>query len=380
MSKYSKYYEEWIEKYKSGMSLRDISIEYRCSESGVNSVIKKRGLIRCGADYSDYYEEWARKYNGGMSCIKISKEYECHPDTVWKVIRKLVTTRTNSESHLINYNYSKYYDEWANLYLEGKSSKDIAGIYHCGVNTVYRVMAKIDIVRDYGESRVLRTLLKYADNDMYFDDLNSEGPAYFLGLIVSDGCIMSRGGGRQQVLGLALHEKDGYMVENLAKILGRNVYRMHPKGGSGDGIGVRIGSNYLVNRLRYYNITERKSTDGHIETPLKYVPNDMRHHYIRGIIDGDGCIYCNRTYSLSVCGNYYDMLDVANIFSTIGCRKLLPRNEGNDLYEVSWGSIGDINKIINYIYADATIYLVRKKQKANEILRIYESKKLKSNK
>ena len=318
--------------------------------------------------YDQYHQEWIEKYKSGMSYVKIAKEYGCHAETVRYNIMSIATPRSNSESHLINYNYSEYYDEWVKLYLGGSSPKDIADKYGCGINTVFRAMVRKGISRSVGEAILLKTVAKHSDSDRYFDDLNNEGASYFLGLIVSDGCIVVRDGGRQQTLGLVLQEKDGYMVEYLANILGRNVYTCYPKGSDQTAIGVHIGSNYLVNRLRSYNITERKSTDGHIETAFQHIPSNMVHHYIRGIIDGDGCISNTKCYSISVCGNYYDLLDIANVFSSIECRKLLPRKISDNLYEVKWASIGDIKKIIKYLYLDATIYLERKKQKADEIL------------
>jgi hypothetical protein len=61
------------------------------------------------------------------------------------------------------------------------------------------------------------------------------------------------------------------------------------------------------------------------------------------------------------------MLDIAREFGSIGCRCILPKKQVN-IYNVRWTSKGDTTRIINYLYSDATIYLERKKQKAEKIL------------
>ena len=99
-----------------------------------------------------------------------------------------------------------------------------------------------------------------------------------------------------------------------------------------------------------------------------FLPNELKSHFIRGYIDGDGCIYVNnKKISLEVLGT--------NEFLK-GYKEWA--NEGNSkIYNCSKSEIKRVinsNKqalnILERIYKDATIYLERKYKKYIDFCRL----------
>jgi hypothetical protein len=118
--------------------------------------------------------------------------------------------------------YVNYYKEWIELYKSGKTITYISEQYKCGNPTVYRYLYKVKCLRSRMENSIIHHNAKYGNSESYFDSIDSEEKAYFLGLIVTDGYIGHRNT-KQQHLGLRLTESDGYMVDKLAKVLGRKM-------------------------------------------------------------------------------------------------------------------------------------------------------------
>jgi intein-encoded DNA endonuclease-like protein len=320
--------------------------------------------------YDQYHSEWIELYRSGVSTTEIGKNYNCDASTVGKVMKMLGLIRTPGEANA--FTNAKYHNEWVEYYNNGKSTCDIASIYGCSDTTVGVVIKKVGLIRSNTETQ----LLKYHDYDSYFDTVDTEEKSYYLGLILADGCITSYINHRswQRRLSITLHYRDAYIIDRLANCLGRTAGDATKKKGSKQRC-VNITSDHICNTLTTYGITEHKSTDNHEATIFNYIPPELMRHFIRGFIDGDGCIAIYRNNgrkigAVNVCGNYNDMVAVSNIFSTMGCKIKMP-DKLRSIYRVQWASRDDVTNIIHYLYDDATIYLERKKGKAAEILLLY---------
>lgn len=93
-------------------------------------------------------------------------------------------------------------------------------------------------------------------------------------------------------------------------------------------------------------------------------------HYIRGLFDGDGVCSKQCNYlRLGYCAHNKSFTESFQVFM---CSLLyLKRNKLFDTggsWNCSWGAKSDIEKIYNYLYKDATLYLNRKKEKIEKYL------------
>lgn len=379
LSKYRVFYDEWVEKYKEGMSSLDIADQYCCNSGIVSAVVRRAGISRSNSEaqflrdtkYGQFHQEWVDQYKSGISADKIAYAYGCSVPTVLEVTKKAGITRNLSDSALLaDSKYKQFYNEWIEKYIDGMNSHEIASEYGCDGMTVSTV------VRKAGKSRSISDIMnmRYGKYDTYFDDINDEEKAYFLGMLLADGCIRSRKMSMQQEMILSLKLCDSYIVERLVSILGRNVYYSPPRGRTTEQACIHVHSDHIVNTLRNYGFTYRKSLDNHDAIGFDHMPQNLMNHFIRGIVDGDGSIYIYDGVhgAVKVCGNYNDMQKIA-IFCDIECNMKVPRKDGS-IYQVVWGSRHDVTKIIHYLYNDATIYLHRKKSKADQILAMYNNK------
>lgn len=128
-----------------------------------------------------------------------------------------------------------------------------------------------------------------------------------------------------------------------------------------------INSKKLCNSLRGYGLASNKSVSmGNI---IQYIPDNLKHHFLRGYFDGDGHITYGRQY---LSGKKYSV-------QIIGTEEFLITsfgtycNTNNKLYKyktcnmfcwsISKKSL--VDDFINYLYKDATIYLNRKFESAH---------------
>jgi hypothetical protein len=119
------------------------------------------------------------------------------------------------------------------------------------------------------------------------DNISKEVKAYILGLIVTDGCI-SRTNNSGESFRITISSIDGYLMEQIRLLACKNkkLYR------DGNNYQVKWRNTFDVQYLKSLNINERKSSN----VPFPNIDEDFIWHLIRGIFDGNGCIYYSKTY------------------------------------------------------------------------------------
>ena len=243
----------------------------------------------------------------------------------------------------------------------------------CNV-TIIKILNKYNIKR-YNRTKLFSPQL----DEHYFENIDNEEKAYFLGLIVSDGCIYSQNI-RSSMVVITLQGCDKYILEHFIKCIKSNKHI------TSDGRGcfeIQILSDIMVNDLRKYGLFENKSL--HTIFP-KNLPKDLYCHFIRGLIDGDGSIsfynrqnrYCH-VKAIRFCqGNKKFVEDfIKFLHDNIGTKIISVYQEKENLWSCAYRANTDILLLINYLYKDATIYLTRKKEKCDLIYK--EIIKYKSN-
>ena len=243
----------------------------------------------------------------------------------------------------------------------------------CNV-TIIKILNKYNIKR-YNRTKLFSPQL----DEHYFENIDNEEKAYFLGLIVSDGCIYSQDI-RSSMVVITLQGCDKYILEHFIKCIKSNKHI------TSDGRGcfeIQILSDIMVNDLRKYGLFENKSL--HTIFP-KNLPKDLYCHFIRGLIDGDGSIsfynrqnrYCH-VKAIRFCqGNKKFVEDfIKFLHDNIGTKIISVYQEKENLWSCAYRANSDMLLLINYLYKDATIYLTRKKEKCDLIYK--EIIKYKSN-
>lgn len=208
-------------------------------------------------------------------------------------------------------------------------------------------------------------------NERFFDDVDTERKAYWVGLIIADGNVynpVNSAHHGQKWVSITLQDGDVYLLNEFKKDTGVSTKI------SSDGRGssyVAIRSTHMADALLKYGITERKSFDTHF--PFS-VDKTLYRHLIRGIIDGDGSIqaFSNKSqngkikflHSISCCGTHNlmkEMVDVIDECIKLSHKPAVYDYKNRTLSEFRISSIEDMNKLGEWIYTDATIYMERKK-------------------
>lgn len=214
----------------------------------------------------------------------------------------------------------------------------------------------------------------YTYNYNYFDVIDTEDKAYFLGLMYSDGYVTGNS------IGIALKSDDRHILEKFLECMDSNaIIRTYTNNGYGGKYNpteycrVLIRNQHLRDTLVNHGVMPNKS--------LKLLPpnirDDLIRHFIRGFMDGDGSIYtCGKDNAVSFTGTT-DMLNYIGDFfvenGIIKRYKLSPEHHSNVTYSLKIGGNIQCERTLDLLYKDATVYLERKH---NRYLRIKENSHL----
>lgn len=121
---------------------------------------------------------------------------------------------------------------------------------------------------------------------------NDVGPdeAYILGLICTDGCISYDNHSHRWRMTLSMIDRELINELRSRYTPHQKLYEYTPKKGN-TAYTIVTSNDFDINFLRSIGITERKS----LTTRVPYIKPNLSSHLVRGIFDGNGCIYNSTT-------------------------------------------------------------------------------------
>jgi len=206
-------------------------------------------------------------------------------------------------------------------------------------------------------------------NLSYFDAIDSEDKAYWLGFLAADGNVTC-GNGRYRIA-LALKASDRQHLEHFRRSLSSSSTIRSKIVMGNEYVRIQISGKRLAERLVELGVTPRKSLT--LEFPLM-LPDKLNRHFMRGYFDGDGCITRSRAckqLQFTVLGTksflevYCDKLIQAHCVSNV-C--LYPAKADSKCYQIAYTGNRQVPKIMNWLYKDATVFLLRKRQRYLELV------------
>lgn len=254
----------------------------------------------------------------------------------------------------------KQKEEIVNYYIQKPITiKALATLFKISKPSAIKILNEYNIKR-YSKVQLFSPELR----EDYFEDINCEAKAYFLGLIITDGCVHYTKG-KQPLVGLSLKEEDEYLIEKFKTEICSNKLITHDGRGCSQ---LNILSQKMVEDLKQFDILANKSLNTKFP---KNLPQQMYPHLIRGILDGDGSVsyYARQnrkshTKAIRFCqGNKNFLQDMVNFFyDNLKIDKVSLYQEKESLWSIAYRKNISMIKIIDYIYKDANIYMKRKKQ------------------
>lgn len=229
---------------------------------------------------------------------------------------------------------------------------EISKIFSLSVPTIYKILKEYN-VPIYKRHQIKNSELR----ESFFEKINTPLKAYFLGLIITDGCVFYPQHGVKKLF-LQLKKQDIYIVERFKKELKtNNKIVIDKRDGSGQ---ISISSNKMASDLKKYGIVPRK-------TFITYFPQIDKFLYpyiIRGIFDGDGCIVQRRNgrHVFCICGTYELLNEIKNILiKNLNIANTKISKEGN-IFAIRWSAKSDILKIRDWIYQSGTDICIERKR------------------
>lgn len=289
-----------IDLYKQGCSAANISSMIGANEVTVRAWLKYKGIeIRSGGIYNIKYEESlinqiAELYNEGYNTPQIDELLKIRKGTSW---------------YLLNKNNYK-------LKHRGPKSK--------------------------------------IDDEGYFDTIDTEEKAYFLGWIMADGNVSIYNSQYSLKIHVAL--KDREVVDKFLKAI-KSTNKTKIKYGDYPSYYVSLTSVHMCKSLINYGVCPRKSG---FEIFPENISENLYNHFIRGVFDGDGITDISKNRSGFVGSK--EML--SRILEIINRKDMkLFQNKKNERIYYFLGSKKFSRYLYDFLYKDATIWLDRKKDR-----------------
>ncbi len=244
-----------------------------------------------------------------------------------------------------------------NDYLLGLSYVLLSKKYNICTWSIRNVLKKNNI-----KSRIR----KHNCNEDYFEKIDTNEKAYWLGLLFADGYVRKRkqsNGKHKQggIVGISLKNGDEYLLEKLIIDL-ESTYKLTKQ----------IKNEFLSYKLE---VNSSKMADDLINLgcvpnkSLKLLPPILTDkficHFIRGYFDGDGSIgrYDGRL-KFTLLGTNDLLTWILNYFKSKGMKTDPKISKKKNIYSIQVNSISDIELIRNILYTSSNdYYLKRKKEK-----------------
>jgi intein-encoded DNA endonuclease-like protein len=213
---------------------------------------------------------------------------------------------------------------------------------------------------------------KYTLNENYFDSIDTEDKAYFLGLLYADGCN-HRNSNRVVI---TLIEKDKHILESFNEYLNHSkplYFRplSNKNKNWNDCYALNICSAKISEKLSSLGCVVAKSLI--LEFPTEeQVPDYLIRHFIRGYFDGDGHFSKSVTkkernnYNFSIISTYnfcIKLKEICKLKLKINSRIARYKNRNEITCDFRISGYYQVYKFLDWIYEDCTLKLNRKYQR-----------------
>lgn len=326
-----------------GFSKRSRVVKRVLQERGIDILLGKRKIP------VSQEKEIVDKYLAGVSSYQLSDEYGIAVSAICNLLERNNTERRDNK--ILTLEQEK---EVVKDYLSGESMWTVGDKFGIDGSTVPLILKRHGYTtRPAGHNSRI-----YSLNENFFDDLSNEYAAYVLGFIYADGSI------NKETLTIALSIKDLDHLEKIRALLEYENTIEHykvttPQKKKKPAVRLCVHSKKITERLTNLGIVKGRN---HFNNTLYFLPPEIYRHFIRGFVDGDGCLdYHKKKWARIRILGQRDILTwiTATISEELDIsRKNLRQRIG--IMTLEYGGPLQAKKIITWLYKDANIFLERK--------------------
>lgn len=245
-----------------------------------------------------------------------------------------------------------------NLYESGKTTKEIGNMFNVSYKTIARLLQKLDVQLIGNGQR------QYELNECYFDTIDTGNKAYILGFLYADGCNSLE----KSTISMALEEGDRDILERIRLEVGSAKELVFIDYSNKHDFGYTYKNQYrllffsahMCESLALHGMTPRKS----LSLSFPSISDDLLPHFIRGYIDGDGCIYKqNGVYIVTITSTKQFCEKIQSVvYEKLGINSKIEEasNKNGITYVWKVSKKSDTKKFLDWVYDNAEMYLKRK--------------------
>ena len=257
--------------------------------------------------------------------------------------------------------------EIISLYNSGLTTYEVGEKVKCSQTCVLNCLKENNICRRSTSSYNT----KYITNLYFFNKIDNEAKAYFLGLLYADGNNYVREKHSYEV-SIKLKAEDKYILEKLRDYL-------CPEISLKEVVDKRTGNLHYLLKINSKELSEQLFKLGCVPNKsliLKFpmIEEDLISHFVRGYFDGDGSLYSrkpnksghiNYNWQITSTRSFCEYLKnyLLNKYKINGTMKLACRKSNLITTTLSVGGNKQVEKLLTWIYGGASLYLDRKYKK-----------------
>jgi hypothetical protein len=318
------------------------------------------------------------KYLAGAGSTSLGKEYGVHENSIIKLLKKQGVMRPKAGRKIMPEDEV----DIVKMYEDGKSAQEIGNHFNVSHSLILKYLERNNIGRRSAEEahRI------YPINEDFFDNIDTEEKAYFLGFLYADGNVQDKISNHHIRIELAREDRD--ILVKLTKLIFKENsndritdYARKRDFGNGekeyDYSYFTIHSKYMVKQLVKLGCTEAKSLT--LKWPEWLADSELQKHFIRGYYDGDGGLQLTDVKERSAFLRIISTSDMCKsmhkiINSATGANFSYNQAiENKDVWTINTSGNRQIKNILMWLYTDATIWLKRKYKLYEDLLKQIEN-------
>jgi|GEM_PF-2034707 hypothetical protein len=300
--------------YKDGLSIKEIANKIERTEDSIHKKIKELNLTNRKKNWSETEEsELIKLFNEGKSNKYLSEFFNRPLRGIQGHLLKLGLKRREINVWKDNPRNDFWTDteiDTVKLLIEqGESARDIALKINRSTGVLFNKLSELNLkIKKKSNIQESNYRRYYTLNDNYFEKIDSQMKAYFLGWLMTDGYVghsinSARGEYKSNRIGMKLSIKDVSILEELRSALETNVPIKYGQARSTEFTNKKTGKKNIISSgmscaldfssakmkedLKQYGVVNKKTyTIGFPEN----VPKTFYPGLIAGLISGDGCI------------------------------------------------------------------------------------------
>lgn len=343
-----------MSKYNNHTS-KELSEKYQINESTIKGIWRRNGCNNKTKFLPDK-KEFIEKYNS-LNIKDVAAFYGKDRHTIICFAKRMGIYK--KKEPILTLQQEK---EICELYNKA-SSTVLAKKYNVSVSKIGQVWANAGL-----KGKTNRT---YYLNEDFFENIDCDKKAYWLGFIAADGCLHDyKKDARQDTLSFNLSIDDEQHLKKFKKDIETEKPLIYSTRNNFSYVGIQISSNKLSHDIQKLGIGYRKTYN--ILWPS--IPDERYPAYIRGYFDGDDCISkalqedkLHQT-NIGIAGFQHNLFFFQQFLLSRGIKPVFSIDKRKGKYKHTQKAFGNLTftnkkeklKFLHLIYDDATVYLERK--------------------